>query len=893
MLNIIHTFVAVKKPINMRIIGRIIVLFLSILYVNAQEKINEFKQSIVFDTKSIEDSQFHEGLAGAYFGKYKQYFIMAGGSYFPNGKPWENGKKHFSKSVFVFELSADEKSFTLVYQGEELPEPIAEGTSVTLSNGVLCIGGQTPQGLSEKVYLLRYENGKIEIEHYPNLPVPVKSAAASVINNDIFVVGGQLSDGTSSNQFLKLKNKLPINHTINYWEKMPSYPKFVSGAMAVTQQDGEEMSLFVFGGRSRNNTETTTFFSDIFCFKPSKNQWFKKNDIQSSNGKLPLAVGVATKIGASSILIFGGDTGATFNQVEKAINDNNPSLRNQLWQNHQGFQKEILVYNTITNQWFTLGEATNPVAVVSLFYDSDNQSVYIAGGEEKAGIRSPYITQISFLRTSHFGWLNYAVLILYFVGMLWLGFFFMKNNRNTEDYFKGGGRIPWWAVGVSIFATMLSAITFISIPAKTYATNWNMLMFNITIILAVPIIIRYFLPFFLRFKFDTAYQYLEERFSRSIRWVASTLFVFFMISRIAIVLFLPSLALNIVTGFNIYYAILIMSLVTIIYSTSGGMEAVVWGDVIQGFILVGGAIAAFVFMILGTKGGFSEFWDTTLTFDKLNTFDFRFDFSQPVFWVVIFGGFANTIISYTSDQSVVQRYMSTTDEKATSKSIWLNGIISVPVSILFFLLGTGLFAFYKSNPELMSITNPNIDSVFPQFIVSQMPAGFAGLLIASVFAAAMSTLSSNINSVSAVITSDFYKTIFVKSSFKSQMKVARVSGIIVGLLGTAMAIVLATWNIASLWDQFNTFLGLLTSGLGALFILGIFFPRVGTPAAFIGLFCGVVILYLTKLNTNISFLLYGLIGMCSSIITALIISTLIPNRKDITPFVWRKKNDEK
>ncbi len=278
------------------------------------------------------------------------------------------------------------------------------------------------------------------------------------------------------------------------------------------------------------------------------------------------------------------------------------------------------------------------------------------------------------------------MLILYFGGMLLMGFYFMKRNENTEDFFKASGRIPWWAAGISIFATTLSAITFLSIPAKTYATDWRMLVFNICIILIVPVVIRYFLPFFTRFRLGTAYEYLEKRFNRTTRWLASALFVVFMVSRIAIVLFLPALALNAVTGFDIYLSIVVMGgLVTIIYSTSGGMEAVVWGgDVIQGFILVFGALAAFVLMVMGIDGGLGEFWHTSIEFHKFRTFDFRFDFTQPVFWVVLIGGVANSLITYTSDQSIVQRYMSTKDEKSTSRSIWLNGILSVPVTILFF-----------------------------------------------------------------------------------------------------------------------------------------------------------------------------------------------------------------
>lgn len=868
----------------MKIQKYLFLLFFISFSVFAQEKqINKLNQKTIWSSEQLEETFLREGVAGSFFGKYDKWFILAGGSFFPGGKPWEGGQKHLSDNVFVFDGN-QKTSFSLIYQGKDLPEGFAEGAYASTPKGILCIGGQTLNGISSKVYLLRYENKKIIVETYPELPVAVKLASATVIGTSVYVVGGQLSDGTSSNQFLKLN----LEKLQEGWQILPNYPLSVSGSAVVAQQDGEEVSIFVFGGRNLNKNKTTDFYHNVYSYKPKKNIWIPKKSIEIGQRKIPLAVATATKLGASSVLIFGGDTGNTFNQVEKAINSENIVLRDSLWKNHSGFHKEILVYNTITDTWFSSGIANNSVAVASAF--SDGTKAYIAGGEHKAGIRSPYITEISFEKEAHFGWFNYVVLVLYFVGMLFLGFFFMKNNNNTEDYFKASGRIPWWAAGISIFATMLSSITFISIPAKTYATDWRMFFFNMTTIMVVPIVIHYFLPFFLRFKLDTAYQYLEIRFNRSIRWIASGLFTLFMVSRIAVVLFLPSLALNAVTGFDIYYAILVMGLVTIIYSTSGGMEAVVWGDVIQGFILIGGAIVAFIFMVWGIDGGIGTFWDMAIDNQKFDALDFRFDWSQPVFWVVILGGLANTLISYTSDQSVIQRYMSTVDEKATAKSIWLNGIISVPVSLLFFLLGTGLFAFYKSNPTQMVVSNANIDAVFPQFIVSEMPAGFSGILIAAIFAAAMSTLSSNINSTSAVITSDFYKTFYKDTSFKSDMNVARWSGIIVGLLGIGMAIILATWDIASLWDQFNTFLGLLTSGLGALFILGIFFPRVGSASAIIGLVSGIIILYIVKNNSNLSFLLYGLIGMISSIFIAFLCSIFIPNKKEVKGFTWNTRN---
>jgi solute:Na+ symporter, SSS family len=414
-----------------------------------------------------------------------------------------------------------------------------------------------------------------------------------------------------------------------------------------------------------------------------------------------------------------------------------------------------------------------------------------------------------------------------------------------------------------------------------------------SIILIAPVIIRYYLPFFRRLNLTTAYEYLELRFNRTLRLLASGLFVSFMVSRIAIVLFLPSLALHAVTGFSVFWAITVMGIVTIIYCTSGGIEAVVWGDVIQGFILVTGALSAFAFMLAGTEGGIPGFIETAAISDKFHIADLRFDFTGTVIWVVLIGGLANTLITFSSDQSVVQRYMTTKDEKATGRSIWLNGILSVPVSVVFFLLGTGLYAFYNSNPERLAIANPNIDATFPQFIVGELPAGMAGLLIAAIFAAAMSTLSSNINSVAAVITSDFYRVIARNPTRRHIMLTARISGIIAGIIGILVALMLATWNIASLWDQFNLFLGLLTGGLGGLFLMGVFFDRISSASALTGLACGIAVLAWIQSATGLSFLLYGFIGMAVSLLFALLTSLFIPNRKNINGFTYRtiiKKN---
>lgn len=373
----------------------------------------------------------------------------------------------------------------------------------------------------------------------------------------------------------------------------------------------------------------------------------------------------------------------------------------------------------------------------------------------------------------------------------------------------------------------------------------------------------------------TAYEYLEVRFNRTSRYLASAIFIVFMIARTALVLFLPSLALTTVTGIDIYTCIILMGVITIIYCTMGGVEAVIWGDVIQGFVLLAGAILAVVFLISGTEGGFNKLVELTIEHEKLKIFDMSFSLSSATFWVVLLGGMANNLISYSSDQTVIQRYLTTKDEKSASKSIYMNGVLSIIVSVVFYFIGTALFAYYKTNPNQLNISMGNPDSIFPHFIMTKIPQGIAGIMIAAIFAATMSTISSSINSLSTAFTTDFYRKFRKDKSDTHYLSIARLSGIVMGSIGVCLALLMAMWNILSLFDYFNYILGLLASGLGGLFLMGIFFPRIKGIAAIVGFIGGFVAVLLTQMQTDIHFMLYGFIGMVSSVIFGLLASFIL------------------
>jgi len=387
------------------------------------------------------------------------------------------------------------------------------------------------------------------------------------------------------------------------------------------------------------------------------------------------------------------------------------------------------------------------------------------------------------------------------------------------------------------------------------------------------------LPFFRRLKITTAYEYLEQRFNATARLLASAIFIVFMIARTALVLFLPSLALTTVTGIDIFICIILMGVITIIYCTMGGVEAVIWGDVIQGFVLLGGALLAVVFLVAGTDGGINRVVDITVEHQKMKTFDFTLSFTNATFWVVLLGGLANNLISYSSDQTVIQRYLTTRDEKSAGKSIYLNGLLSILVSFVFYFIGTALYAFYKSNPEELNFFMENPDSIFPHFIMTRMPIGIAGILIAAIFAATMSTVSSSINSLSTAFTTDFYRKIYPSKVDKQYLLVARISGIIMGGIGVGLALLMAMWNILSLFDYFNYILGMLASGLGGLFFMGIFIPRIRGRAAIIGFLGGFLTVLLVKMQTDIHLMLFGFIGMASSVLYGVLASYIFPEKE--------------
>ena len=475
---------------------------------------------------------------------------------------------------------------------------------------------------------------------------------------------------------------------------------------------------------------------------------------------------------------------------------------------------------------------------------------------------------------------NIVVFFAYLAGMAAMGVFFSRRNKSTDDYFRGGGKLPWWAVSLSIYATMFSSITFLSVPAMVYHSDMRYLPLTFGILLMAPIVVKWYLPFFRRLNLTSAYEYLEVRFNLPCRLFASAAFILFMVARSAIVTYLPAVALSAVVGVDVNWAIALVTVVTVFYCTIGGVEAVVWSDFAQSLILIFGTVIMFAFMIFGTDGGISGFLSKGLEAGKFRTFDFAFDWTQPCFWVVLVGGIVANLASYTSDQCVVQRYMTTKDENGAAKSIMFNGVLSFINSFVFFLLGVALYTFVASHPDFLPDTVKG-DAVFPYFIGFGLPPGVSGLLLAAIAAATMSTLSSNLNAAASAFTTDFYRRFLPDASDAALLRCGKVCTVAVGLFGGAFALVLANMDIQSIYDQFQRFLGVLTGGLGCLFFMGIFMKRVNAAGATVGLIVNYVVCFSLdqlKFVGKPHLLLYGAIGMVACLVVAPVVSALTANR---------------
>lgn len=445
--------------------------------------------------------------------------------------------------------------------------------------------------------------------------------------------------------------------------------------------------------------------------------------------------------------------------------------------------------------------------------------------------------------------LDIFVILAYLFGTVGFGCWFYFRSRNPEGFTSAGRNLPSVVVGLSIFGTFVSSISFLALPGKAFASNWNAYGLSLTIPFAAWIAAKWFVPFYRQVGAISAYAHLEERFGTWARVYASLCYLLTQAARMGSVLFLLALPLHHLLGCDVRLIILCVGGLSTLYSMLGGIRGVIWTDAVQSVVLIAGALTCVFFLVFSMPEGPGQLWEIAAAHEKFSLGSFSLtDFQTSTFWVVFLYGMAINLQNFGIDQNYVQRYLTASSDREAKNSVWLGALLYLPISAFFLFIGTALFAFYSARPEL--ITDPQLaaditagkgDGVFPFFIVTQLPAGLTGLLIAAILAAAMSTISTSINGCATLTLTDFYLRFFRKgSSAREQMGVLYVSSFLWGAVGIACALLMI--HAKGILDAYWLLAGIFSGGMVGLFLLGFLSRRATGTSAFCGAAAGILVI---------------------------------------------------
>ncbi|MEP6747315.1 MAG: sodium:solute symporter [Bacteroidota bacterium] len=480
--------------------------------------------------------------------------------------------------------------------------------------------------------------------------------------------------------------------------------------------------------------------------------------------------------------------------------------------------------------------------------------------------------------------LDIAIIFIYLLAMVLIGIYFSRKNKNAEQFTVASGKIPGWAIGLSIYATFLSSNTFLGVPGKSFGGNWNAFVFSLSMPLAAWMASEYFVPFYRRTGEISAYTNLEKRFGPWARTYAVVCFLLTQFARMGSIFFGIALSLQALTGFSMASIMIVMGICIIIYTVLGGMEAIIWTEVVQGIIKTLGAVLILWLVIREIPGGVREVIHIAAANNKFSLGSSDFNFTESTFWMVLCYGFFINLNNFGMDQNYIQRYHTASSEKQASTSVWLCVAIYVPASLLFFIIGTALFAYYQVHPEMIEpvkltaateklhsaasvqqITNTAAqlqpadygDKVLPHFMVTKIPTGLLGLIISAILSAAMSTISSGMNASATVFTIDIIKKYFRPGlNGRQYLRSLYISTVVFGIAGlcTGLAMI-GSKSILDIWWELS---GIFAGGMLGLFLLGLISRRTQNQEALTAVIIGIVVIlwmtFSTKLPERYEFL---------------------------------------
>ncbi|TWT85164.1 Sodium/glucose cotransporter [Planctomycetes bacterium CA13] len=456
--------------------------------------------------------------------------------------------------------------------------------------------------------------------------------------------------------------------------------------------------------------------------------------------------------------------------------------------------------------------------------------------------------------------LDYIILIVYLAASLGLGFWCMRRSRDPDSFMVARGRLGGWIVGLSIFGTYVSSISFLAIPGKAFVGNWNAFVFSLSLPLIAWLGAKLFVPFYRRHGLVSAYEHMESQFGTWARLYMSVCFMLLQIARVGSVMFLIAVVMQRLLHWDMVTIIVVTGVLTTLYTCIGGLEGVVLTDALQSVVLIGGAILCAVCIPFFMPEGPQQILEVAAAENKFSLGSFSIsEWTESTVWVVMLYALTINFQNVAINQSYTQRYLSAKTEREAKKSVWFGSLLYVPISACFFFIGTSLYCYYTVQPDLLPedlIAEWNIgkgDAIFPHFIMSSLPSGVRGIMLAAILAAAMSTISSSLNSSATLTLTDLYKRLIESEpSDKRAMMVLYLSTAFWGVAGTGLA--MAMIHVKSVLDVWWQMSGVISGGMLGFFLLSYFSRRITSGAAICGVVVGVAVITWLTFSPNALFL---------------------------------------
>lgn len=502
--------------------------------------------------------------------------------------------------------------------------------------------------------------------------------------------------------------------------------------------------------------------------------------------------------------------------------------------------------------------------------------------------------------------LDFIVIAAYLAGLLAIGLRFARRQRTTEQYFVAGRSVPGWAMGLSLLATIITSVTFIAYPGSAYAGNWSLLVPGILFVGVLGLIGSVIVPFFRRVVCMSAYEYFGRRFGSGIRLYSSFAFAIGHFSKMGFVFYLLALTLSSMTGWPISGIIALTAIVTIFYTLLGGLEAVVWSDVVQGFVLWAGILVSLGYLLFLPPQGPHAVLADAWTHHKMSLGSTALRFDQPTIIVLVIYGFFFYLQKYTADQTVVQRYLIARSDRSAIRGIALGAGLCLPVWAAFMLIGSLLWSFYRLTGETIPKSITKADGIFPHFLVTHIPSGLAGLFVAALLGSAMSMLASDMNCLSVIAVEDFYRFARPRSTDRELLRAGRIVVAASGVAAATVALRLANTQGSAL-SLYYTITAVVAGGLAGLFLLAFLMPRATREGAIAGLIVSLIftawatfteggkILNLGRWNFTWHDYMIGAIGHVILLAVGIAASLLLPGSplaSDLTWQGWRRRSQQ-